>query len=77
MTLISPKIEQEVLSLPVQERIALIDRLIESLNLPRSPVIDAQWRDIAEKRLSDINDGLVTPISGTQVFSKIQSGFTQ
>ncbi|WP_367278938.1 addiction module protein, partial [Methanospirillum sp.] len=52
MTSISKKIEQEVLSLPVRDRLALIDRLIESLNLPQDPEIDRLWAEEAERRLS-------------------------
>ncbi|KAF5083111.1 addiction module protein [Methanospirillum sp. J.3.6.1-F.2.7.3] len=70
MVSISPKIEQEVLSLPVQERLALIDKLIESLNFPKVTIIDDIWADIAEKRLLEINEGLVSSVSGNEIFSK-------
>ena len=77
MVSISPKIEHEVLSLPAHERIALIDLLIESLNLPKDPAIDNLWGEIAEKRLADISNGLVSPIQGNFVFSKIQSDLSK
>lgn len=77
MTSISKKIEQEVLSLPVQDRVELIDRLIESLNLPRDPEIDRLWAEEGEKRFSDIETGSVAPIPGSKVFSNIRSAFTQ
>ena len=70
MVSISPKIEQEVLSLPVQERLALIDKLIESQNFPKDTIIDDIWADIAEKRLLEINEGLVSSVSGNEIFSK-------
>lgn len=77
MTSISRKIEQEVLSLPAHERIELIDRLIESLNLPWDPEIDRLWAEEGEKRFSDMETGVVTPISGSKVFSNIKSAINQ
>lgn len=77
MTSISKKIEQEVLSLPAHERIELIDRLIESLNLPRDPEIDHLWAEEGEKRFSDMENGSVAPIPGNKVFSTIKSAFSQ
>ena len=73
MIFISKKIEQEVLSLPAHERIELIDRLIESLNLPSDPEIDRLWAEEGEKRFSELENGSVTPISGNKVFSNIRS----
>ncbi len=70
MVSLSPKIEHKVLSLPAQERIALIDRLIASLNVPTDPDIDRYWADIAEERLISLNKGSITPRSGKDVFPK-------
>ena len=77
MTSISKKIEQEVLSLPVQDRVELIDRLIDSLNLPGDPEIDRLWAEKAEQRFSDIETGSVDPIPGSKVFLNIRSAFPQ
>ncbi len=77
MTSISKKIEQEVLSLPVQDRVELIDRLIDSLNLPGDPEIDRLWAEKAEQRFSDIETESVAPIPGSSVFSHIRSAFPQ
>lgn len=68
MTSISKKIEQELLSLPAHERMELIDRIIESLNLPRDPEIYSLWAEEGEKRFSELETGSVTPISGNMVF---------
>ena len=77
MTIISKKIEQEVLSLPVHDRIELIDRLIESLNLPRDPDIERLWAEEGERRFSDLETGSTTLIPGNRVFSNIKSAFPQ
>ena len=64
-----------VLSLPVAQRTALIDRLIESLNVPIDPEIDALWVEEAERRMEEIRDGKVVPIPGEQVFEDIRRRF--
>ena len=77
MSSISKKIEQDVLSLPAHERIELIDRLIESLNLPWDPEIDRLWAEEGERRFSDLETGSISLISGRKVFSKIKRDFSQ
>jgi hypothetical protein len=57
----------------LSERIELIDRLIESLNLPSDPEIDRLWAEVGKKRFSELETGSVTPISGNKVFFNIRS----
>ncbi len=70
MIILSPKIEQEVLSLPSDERLALIDKLIISLNLPTQEDIDKLWAKEAEHRIEELNSGKVQGIPGDIVFSE-------
>jgi putative addiction module component (TIGR02574 family) len=77
MALINKIIEQEVLSLTVQDRIELIDRLIESLNIPGNPDVEDLWAEEGEKRFSDLESGSSTLIPGSRVFSNIKSVFLQ
>jgi putative addiction module component (TIGR02574 family) len=77
MTSISKKIEQEILSLPVHDRIELIDRLLESLNLPMDPEIDRLWSEEGERRYSALETGSVVLVPGNKVFSNIKSAFPQ
>ena len=49
MLTLSPKVEREVLLLPSDERLALIDKLIISLNLPTQADVDELWAKEAEK----------------------------
>ena len=73
MLALSPKIEQEVLILPSNERLALIDKLIVSLNLPTQSDIDQLWAQETEKRIKELNEGTVQGIPGEEVFSEIRS----
>jgi len=75
MTELNEKLLQEVLSLPSHLRTILIDKLIESLNIPIQKEIDELWAEEAEKRISDINSGKVKSIPGEEVFEEIRSRF--
>jgi putative addiction module component (TIGR02574 family) len=75
MTELNEKLLREALSLPSHLRTILIDKLIESLNIPIQKEIDDLWAAEAEKRISDINSGKVKSISGENVFEEILSRF--
>ena len=65
---------EEAESLPVEERTLIIDTLLKSINAIDAN-IDEEWLRIAKRRLSDIRSGKVKPISGEEVFDKIQKRF--
>jgi len=44
----------QVLSLPVDDRIDMVERLLLSLNLPTQAEIDSQWATEAERRIKEI-----------------------
>lgn len=77
MLTLSPKVEQEVLLLPSDERLALIDKLIASLNLPTQADIDKLWAEEAEKRIQELDEGKVQGIPGEEVFAKIRSNLSK
>lgn len=60
----------DVLSLPVEIRMQLADRLLQSLN-PSRKEIDEAWAAEAEKRVAEIRTGKVKTIPGEEVFKKI------
>ena len=69
----SDKIILEAESLPVEERLKVVDSLLLSLN-PPDPEIDQQW--IAEaRRLDEIRSGKVQPVSGTHVIQRLRECF--
>jgi putative addiction module component (TIGR02574 family) len=61
----------EAMSLPVELRAQLIDKLLKSLN-PSQAEIDKLWALEAEKRVADIDSGNVQLIPGEKVFKKIR-----
>ena len=61
----------EAMSLPVEVRTLLVNKLLESLN-PPDKEIDELWAKEAEKRVKDIRAGKVKTIPGEEVFKKIR-----
>lgn len=60
----------EAISLPVEIRTQLVDKLLRSLH-PTQKEIDELWADEAEKRVKEIKSGKVKTIRGEEVFKKI------
>lgn len=68
---------EQALSLPVDDRIGMIERLLLSLNLPTQTEIDRQWATEAERRIQEIERGTVKLVPGEQVFDKIHRKYAQ
>ena len=64
----------EVVSLPVEKRVLVVDSLLQSLNQPESE-IDKKWNEVAQKRLMEMRSGKIESIPGEQVFKKIWKKF--
>jgi putative addiction module component (TIGR02574 family) len=71
MTALADKIYDEVLDLPTDQRLGLIDRLLESMN-PSISSIQEVWVKEAEKRLESYREGKVQSIPGEEVFQRLQ-----
>jgi putative addiction module component (TIGR02574 family) len=72
MSDVENKVFEEALSLPSDERIGLIQKLLMSLNLPIQAEIDRLWAEEAERRVSQIEQGDVELIPGDNVFARIR-----
>jgi len=57
--------------LPIDMKIELIDRLLESIS-PTQAEIDEQWKIEVERRIDDVENGKVDLISGEEVFARIR-----
>ncbi len=66
----SSKIVDDVLSLPTDQRLALVNRILESLNVATQPEIAALWAEEAERRIEQVEAGQVKPIPGEDVFKE-------
>ena len=63
-------------SLPIDIKIQLIDKLLNSLN-PFQKEIDELWVKEAEKRVEEIRSNKVKTIPGEDVFKEIQKRFSK
>jgi putative addiction module component (TIGR02574 family) len=68
------KLISEAVSLPVDIRTLLVNKLLESLN-PTKKEIDELWAKVAEKRVEDIRKGKVKTIPGEKVFKEIRDKY--
>lgn len=65
---------KEAESLPLEERVLIVDSLLRGLNPPESN-IDRKWIPIAQRRLQEIRSGAVKAVPGDEVFEKIRKRF--
>lgn len=73
MTSVNDRVIEEALSLPADIRLALIEKLLLSLNLPIDEEVDRLWAQEAERRVSQVEDGKGRLVPGEEVFEKIRA----
>lgn len=64
----------EIESLPVDMRIEIADRILESLN-PPDPEVEKAWIEEIRRRAADIDSGKTQPIPAEEVFARLQERF--
>ena len=72
MTTVTEKLADQILSLPCEDRVYLVDRLLQSLNAPSREEIDRLWAEEADRRIDELDSGKVQAIPGEQVFAEIR-----
>jgi putative addiction module component (TIGR02574 family) len=60
----------EALSMSPAERATLAHCLISSLEQPKDENVDGKWIKLAQKRLTDLKDGSVDPVSWESIKQK-------
>ncbi|MEW6350266.1 MAG: addiction module protein [Thermodesulfobacteriota bacterium] len=68
------RIIEEAESLPVEQRILVIDSLLKTLN-PPNPDTELEWIAVAKRRLDELRSGSVTAVPGPEVFRRIRERF--
>ena len=71
------KVFDEALDLPAEARIALVDRILASLNPPPVAEVDRLWAEEAERRISELDRGESKLIPGEEVFDKIRRKYAR
>ncbi len=62
----------EALSMSPAERAMLAHCLITSLDQPKDKNVDAEWIKLAQKRLADLENGSVKPVSWESIKQKVR-----
>ena len=75
MITVADKVYDKALSLPANDRIGLVERLLSSLTLPTQPDVDKLWADEAERRVAQIDSGEAELIPGETVFARIRKRY--
>ncbi len=68
------EIIEEASSLPVEERIVVVDSLLRTLNIP-DPDMDTIWVNTAARRLEELRSGAVPRVPASHVFDRIRERF--
>jgi putative addiction module component (TIGR02574 family) len=66
-------IEQEILHLPIEERVRLAEKLLSSLDALSEPEIEKLWLVEAQRRAIEIETGTVQLVSAEEVERRIQA----
>ncbi len=72
MNALAEKLAEEALTLPDDDRAALIEVLLRSMHPPVPTEIDRLWAEEADRRVKEIEDGTVTLLDGDQVLQEVR-----
>ncbi len=75
MTALAEKIYNEVLDLPNDERLSLLDKLLHIIAVPTATDIEKAWLEESHRRLDDIRSGKTQTFPGESVFQEIRERF--
>ena len=70
------EIVEQMESLPVEDRLLVVDSLLRTLNPPDAG-IDRKWAEVATRRLAELRSGRVTPVPGDEVLARARERFRQ
>jgi putative addiction module component (TIGR02574 family) len=69
------EIMSAALLLPPGARAKLAENLLRSLDAEEQKRIDELWAQEAERRIKEIEDGIVTPIPGEEVMKRLRDRY--
>jgi putative addiction module component (TIGR02574 family) len=66
-------IEEEALALPLDQRVKLAERLLESLESLPEQEAESLWLDVAQRRAREIDEGKVQLVTPEELERRIQA----
>jgi putative addiction module component (TIGR02574 family) len=73
MTTRAERLYKDALDLPINDRMQLIDKLLQNTNLPSQLELDQVWSNEVERRYREVENGIVELIPGEEVLKKVKS----
>jgi len=70
------EIVEQAETLPVEDRLLVVDSLLRTLNPPDAEV-DRKWAAVAKRRLAELRSGRVTPLPGAEVLARARERFAR
>ncbi|OGB94593.1 MAG: addiction module protein [candidate division NC10 bacterium RBG_16_65_8] len=70
------EIVEQAESLPVEDRLLVVDSLLRTLNPPDTKV-DRKWAEVATRRLAELRSGRVAPLPGDEVLARARERFAR
>jgi len=70
------EIEAEIRKLPIRDRAVLAKWIVESLDELSESEIEALWAEEAERRLDELEQGLVTEIPAEEVLRRARAAIS-
>jgi putative addiction module component (TIGR02574 family) len=67
------QIQEEIRELSASEKEALVRVLLDDLDEPTDPAIDAAWLAESQRRSKEIDDGTVSCVPAEDVFRRIEA----
>ena len=67
---------EDAKQLPVDERVAVVDSLLRTLNTP-IPEIDQAWADVAKARLDELRSARTEAVPGNEVFARVRDRYAR
>jgi putative addiction module component (TIGR02574 family) len=77
MALSAESIYEQALNLPIDDRITLIDKLLNSTNFSTDENIDRVWLQEVESRSQKVDSGKSELIPGAKVFERIDKKYSR
>lgn len=70
---LSPSLLDEALSLSLEQRVELTDRLLQSLHVPAEPAIEKAWAEEVERRLDAVLSGEAETYPHEEVVAEVRA----
>ncbi len=72
MTKAEMAVVDDALSLPVEMRVQLVDKLLQSLNLPTQKEVEEAWAKEVDRRIAQVEKGEVKLLPGEEVLARLR-----